>query len=213
MATTIQVSDSLRKKLKVLASYRDMSYSDLLNDLVTVFETAVPFATEAEFADWFEDNLDKFGFEEILEKRKKDSPDYRLRKKNGEEQEVELELLGKNFVSHGHDPDQTDLIVCVFAEDDTINGVPAVPIVSSEELKDEIISQNRADYTSISVPRSLHSDVEDFIAGTGFTSVSEFLKHVMRDFLAAEKLSPESEGMKESMQEVRKKLKALGYYE
>ncbi len=36
--TTIQVSDELRKKLRVLASKRDISYQKLLSDMISVFE-------------------------------------------------------------------------------------------------------------------------------------------------------------------------------
>jgi len=32
--TTIQISDSLRQKLKVLAAFKDMSYEDLLEEFV-----------------------------------------------------------------------------------------------------------------------------------------------------------------------------------
>jgi len=35
--TTIQISESLRKELRVLASQRDVSYQELLNDMVGVF--------------------------------------------------------------------------------------------------------------------------------------------------------------------------------
>ena len=36
--TTIQVSEELRKKLRVLASKRDISYQKLLSDMISVFE-------------------------------------------------------------------------------------------------------------------------------------------------------------------------------
>lgn len=36
--TTIQVTEDLRKQLKVLAARRDMSYQDLLQDMVSVFK-------------------------------------------------------------------------------------------------------------------------------------------------------------------------------
>lgn len=36
--TTIQVSEDLRKKLRVLASKRDISYQKLLSDMISVFE-------------------------------------------------------------------------------------------------------------------------------------------------------------------------------
>jgi Arc/MetJ-type ribon-helix-helix transcriptional regulator len=35
--TTIQVSEQLRKKLKILASRRDLSYEELLEDMIGVF--------------------------------------------------------------------------------------------------------------------------------------------------------------------------------
>ena len=35
--TTIQVSESLRKKLRMLAAKRDLSYQELLSDMITVF--------------------------------------------------------------------------------------------------------------------------------------------------------------------------------
>jgi len=36
--TTIQVSEKLRKELRVLASKRDLSYQELLSDMITVFK-------------------------------------------------------------------------------------------------------------------------------------------------------------------------------
>ena len=36
--TTIQVSEDLRKELRVLASKRDVSYQDLLKDMISIFK-------------------------------------------------------------------------------------------------------------------------------------------------------------------------------
>ncbi len=36
--TTIQISDKLRKELRVLAGARDISYQDLLEDMISVFK-------------------------------------------------------------------------------------------------------------------------------------------------------------------------------
>ena len=36
--TTIQVSEKLRKELRILSSKRDISYQELLNDMITVFK-------------------------------------------------------------------------------------------------------------------------------------------------------------------------------
>lgn len=35
--TTIQISDNLRKQLRILASRRDISYQELLKDMISVF--------------------------------------------------------------------------------------------------------------------------------------------------------------------------------
>lgn len=36
--TTVQVSEDLRKELRILASKRDISYQELLNDMISVFK-------------------------------------------------------------------------------------------------------------------------------------------------------------------------------
>lgn len=38
MRTTIQISDTLRRELKILASKRDISYQKLLEDMIEVFK-------------------------------------------------------------------------------------------------------------------------------------------------------------------------------
>jgi len=38
LRTTIQISDDLRKELKILCSRRDIPYEDMLNDMVRVFK-------------------------------------------------------------------------------------------------------------------------------------------------------------------------------
>ena len=64
--TTIQISESLRKRIKILASYRDIPYEDLLNSLLDIFESSIPFKNENDFAKFFEENLEKFGFKRII---------------------------------------------------------------------------------------------------------------------------------------------------
>jgi len=59
--TTIQLSESLRKELRVLASKRDVSYQDLLSDMISVFreldreKTIVSIPTR--LADRINDNI------------------------------------------------------------------------------------------------------------------------------------------------------------
>ncbi|MDY6777644.1 MAG: ribbon-helix-helix domain-containing protein [Candidatus Nanohaloarchaea archaeon] len=68
-----------------------------------------------------------------------------------------------------------------------------------------------ADYTTISIPRELHDDVEDFIEDTNFTSVAEFTKHLLRDTIAGGDLAGGSDLSDEEVQKVRDRLKNLGY--
>lgn len=210
MATTIQISEQMRRELKALASYQDFSYDEMLAELIDVFEVAIPFRTEEEFADWFEDNLDKFGFEEIAERRERESPDYRLRTTDDEVKEVELELIGKHFSSHGHDPEDTDLVISAFAEQDEINGVPVIAVINSESLKEQVIDRGQHHHTSISLPKELHRDVEAFIEDTGFQNVSEFAKFVLRD-IASHKDVEDDEYLTEGVGRIRKRLANLGY--
>ncbi|MDY6788773.1 MAG: ribbon-helix-helix domain-containing protein [Candidatus Nanohaloarchaea archaeon] len=207
MTTTIQIDESMRRKLKVLASYHDLSYNELLEELVNVFESVIPFKDEKEFGKWFEDNLEKFGFKEVVERRKRSSPDYRLKDGEGNMQEVELELLGKNFIYHDHDPEKVDQIICLFSEEDKIKEVPVTSVIRSNDLKEQVIDHG---HTTISLPKSLHEDVEEFISDTGFTSVSDFTKHLFRDIIAGGGLEDESL-TEEEVQKIRKRLERLGY--
>jgi Arc/MetJ-type ribon-helix-helix transcriptional regulator len=210
MATTIQISEELRRELKALASYQDLSYDEMVEELIDVFEVAIPFQTEKEFAAWFEDNLDKFGFAEIIERRKRESPDYRLRTTDGDIQAVELELLGKHFRSHGHDPADTDLIISAFADTDEIDGVPVLAVISAESLREQVIDRGQQHHTTISLPTELHQDVDAFIADTGFQSVSEFAKFVLRDIASHHDVA-DGDYLTDGVQRVRERLQNLGY--
>lgn len=41
MKTTIQISENLRQRLKLLAAYRNVSYEELLEELVNCYENAI----------------------------------------------------------------------------------------------------------------------------------------------------------------------------
>lgn len=83
------------------------------------------YHTEWEFREWFEDNLDLFGFERVILSQEP-CPDYVVKAKSGEELRVETELFAANFVSHDHDPAKVDRIVACFAAEDKIQGVPVL---------------------------------------------------------------------------------------
>ncbi|MCX6339111.1 MAG: hypothetical protein NTX71_04245 [Candidatus Aureabacteria bacterium] len=67
------------------------------------------------------------------------------------------------------------------------------------------------DKATIKIPKTLYLALKDQIKGTGFTSVTDFIVYVMRDIAASGKISEEPSLTKEEIQQVRKRLKALGY--
>jgi len=85
------------------------------------------YDTEWEFREWFEDNLDHFGFKSIFLSQEA-CPDYILETEDGIMLRVEVELFATNFVAHGHDPGKVDKIVACFAVEDQIAGIPVLTV-------------------------------------------------------------------------------------
>ncbi|MFQ6085290.1 MAG: ribbon-helix-helix domain-containing protein [Candidatus Bathyarchaeia archaeon] len=208
--TTIQISEDLRRRLKVLSSYRDVSYNELLGDLIEVFTSSIPFRSKEEFKEWFERNIERFGFKEILRKRERGFPDFTLRDEMGNAQEVELELIGEDFERHGYDPGKTDLIVCAFTSRDEVKGVPVLSIIKPPKKREEVIRRLEGRFTSVSIPTSLFKRIEQRIRDTGFTSVSGFVAYVLREIIAKEE-KMEKPFTEEDEERVKEKLRALGY--
>lgn len=206
--TTIQISDQVRRKLKVIASQRDISYDELLDDLTEVFNSSIPFKSEDEFASWFENNLEKLGFTKIIEKRRSTSPDYKLKTKDGEIKEVELELTDKDFERHGHDPNDVDIIVCAYSSRKKVKGVPIFPLIDSEDVVKNVVTNKSR--TNLKFPRELYNEVNNFIRDTGFNSVTEFSKFLLRDVVSQGKFNSPEE-LTEEMKKIRERLKKLGY--
>ena len=64
--------------------------------------------------------------------------------------------------------------------------------------------------TTVSIPTALYRQLEEMTRGTGFASVSEYVTYVLREVVALKKgkdphLAPED------LEQIRKKLEALGY--
>lgn len=78
---------------------------------------------ESDLRAWFRQNFKELGFDSIL--RIHEHGDY-ICTKNGKEVRVELELKSSNFLSHGHNPKEIDILVCV--EQDVIIPVPTIII-------------------------------------------------------------------------------------
>ncbi|MFB6089393.1 MAG: ribbon-helix-helix domain-containing protein [Candidatus Aenigmatarchaeota archaeon] len=64
--------------------------------------------------------------------------------------------------------------------------------------------------TNIKIPKNLYDRVQELIDDTGFNSVTEFIKFVLRDIVAQGKFEGPEE-LNEDMEIVRKRLEKLGY--
>jgi Arc/MetJ-type ribon-helix-helix transcriptional regulator len=63
-------------------------------------------------------------------------------------------------------------------------------------------------FTTISIPTPLADKVREFIDGTGFTSMSDFVTFVLRDIFSEEDLKT---GRADEKEHIKRRLKALGY--
>lgn len=67
------------------------------------------------------------------------------------------------------------------------------------------------DKATIKIPRTLYDSLRAQIEGTGFTSVTDFIVYVMRDIAASGSLHEDVSLTKKEINQIRKRLKALGY--
>lgn len=65
-------------------------------------------------------------------------------------------------------------------------------------------------FTTVSIPTPLFKKIEKRIKGTGFTSVSSYVKYVLREIVAEEEEEKEP-FTKEDEERVKARLRALGY--
>lgn len=66
---------------------------------------------------------------------------------------------------------------------------------------------------TIKIPRELHKKLSQMVAGTGFSSVTEFIVFVMRTLAADGEVEPEDRLTVEEVRKIRGRLKRLGYLE
>lgn len=95
-------------------SIKGETYDELINKLISTREK---FESEIEFRKWFEENYTIFGFEDIIESKRTEFPGYKVLK-DGEELNVELETLSSNFITHGHDPEKVDIVICLIEDEE-----------------------------------------------------------------------------------------------
>ncbi len=68
-------------------------------------------------------------------------------------------------------------------------------------------------YTTVSIPRTLHTKVEKLIAEKpGFKSVSDYVTYVLREVVAMHESKQVPEAFtSEDVEQIKQRLKALGY--
>ena len=64
---------------------------------------------------------------------------------------------------------------------------------------------------TIKIPRHLYERLKGMIQDTGFSSVNEFIVYVMRDIASGGRLDQDAGLSKEEIEQVRRRLKGLGY--
>ena len=64
---------------------------------------------------------------------------------------------------------------------------------------------------TIKIPKPLYESLKKQIEGTGFSSVTDFIIYVMRDIAASGKLQEDTSLTKKEIDQIRNRLKALGY--
>ncbi len=67
------------------------------------------------------------------------------------------------------------------------------------------------DKVTIKIPRELYRRLGQMIAGTGFSSVNEFIVFVMRSLASSGEISGEDNLTAEEVRAIRERLKKLGY--
>ena len=66
---------------------------------------------------------------------------------------------------------------------------------------------------TIKIPRELYRKLSQMVAGTGFSSVTEFIVFVMRTLAAGGEIELEDKLTAEEVRKIRQRLKRLGYLE
>ena len=64
---------------------------------------------------------------------------------------------------------------------------------------------------TIKIPRELYRRLSQMIAGTGFSSVNEFIVFVMRTLASSGEIKGEDRLTAEEVRSIRERLKKLGY--
>jgi Arc/MetJ-type ribon-helix-helix transcriptional regulator len=66
---------------------------------------------------------------------------------------------------------------------------------------------------TIKIPRELYRQLSRLVAGTGFSSVTEFMVFVMRTLVSDRGMTAEDRLMADEVKQIRERLRKLGYLE
>ena len=73
----------------------------------------------------------------------------------------------------------------------------------------------RESKVTVKIPRPLYRKIQAVVDGSGFNSPTDFIVYVLRDLMGeaeeVAKAEPKSEYSKEELEELKRKLKNLGY--
>jgi len=207
MKTTIQISEDIRKRLKILSSYRDVPYEQLLQEILDVFEHFMVFKDLTEFVGWFERNLSRFGLQSFSgKKQEKGYVRYVAEDVQGKKKIIALQII----VLPEDTFEGVDEVICIFTA-----GVPQkIPVRSlSQELfeKYSLLKSGSDKTTEIVIPKTVEKVLQENIQGTGFSSVSDYVTYILRQVIANYEKKEEAKLTEEEEEKVRDNLRGLGY--
>jgi len=64
---------------------------------------------------------------------------------------------------------------------------------------------------TVKIPRPLYRKIQQVVDGSGFNSPTDFIVYVLRDLMGEAEAASEPEFSQEELDEVKRKLKNLGY--
>lgn len=106
--TQIRISDEVKSELDNQGR-KGESYDTIIKRNITFVKK---FSNEDQFSRWFLENYNLIGFTQIYKQNRASFPDF-VMIKDDKKVRVELETASSNFIKHGHDATEVDLIICL----------------------------------------------------------------------------------------------------
>lgn len=75
-----------------------------------------------------------------------------------------------------------------------------------------VTMMDKSKYTTVSIPRPLYERIKSLIKDTGFKSVSDYVTYILREVVSMHESEKYVEELsEEDLEEIKKRLKSLGY--